>query len=142
MYECKNITIQNSLFDNFYGLILGSESYNKNITIDNCEININNENLSNLTSPTNSYSIINQTIGCSLYIKNTRFNCSFDDMYIVAHNFVRDCTCEYENITIQTNNNFNLLCLSPFFIFGTKCVSPCFILLKFLQVLFQSMMPS
>lgn len=109
IYECKNVSIQDSLFDNFYGLVLGGESYNKNITIDNCEININNENLSNLTSSTNRYSIINQTIGCSLYIKDTKFNCSFDDMYIMAHNFVKDCTVEYENITIQTNNKFNLL---------------------------------
>lgn len=108
-YECKNITIKNSKFDNFYGLVFGGESYNKNIVFDNCEININNNALSSLTSYDNRYSVINSTIGCDIKVKNTTFNIQFDNMYIVMHNYVKNCTNIYENITINTQENFNLM---------------------------------
>ncbi len=118
-YECKNINIKNSKFDNFYGTVLGGESYNRNIVFDNCEININNKDLSSLTSYDNRYSIINSTIGCDINIKNTTFNIQFDNMYIVTHNYVRDCSNIYENITINTQENFNLMFINSKDIKGT-----------------------
>ena len=63
--------------------------------------------------------MINSTIGCDIKVKNTTFNIQFDNMYIVMHNYVKDCTNIYENITINTQENFNLMYMNSKDIKGT-----------------------
>ena len=106
LYECKDITIQNSNLENFYGTVLNGESYDKNIIFKNCKINLNNENLLNLD--VDKYRIFSTTIGCSISLENVEIECNYDNVLIQCFDYVKDGKCKYKDLTIVTQEKLNL----------------------------------